>query len=130
MIAGVLYGGVGAYGSFQIDKTASTLEKAKAPEHKEFGFRSIKEWKDGARFTMSLFLGLGLAAIVCGAGIVALQEWARIAWLVASVLLVALVAFLVIEHPGRWRSYLELLAFALPSFVVLYGRFAKNERAI
>ena len=98
------------------------------PERPDFGFTSIGAWKAGVQFNSWLFLGVGTAAIVCGIGIAALKEWARRSWLIASVLLVGFVVFAAVGYADVWRRYVELLAFALPSFIVLYGRNA--DRAI
>lgn len=87
-VVGALYSAVALYTLFNVQETASALEMINAPEHPEFGFTSITEWKEGVRFNSWLFLAVGAAAVVCGIGIIALKEWARRSWLIASVLLV------------------------------------------
>ena len=130
VVAGLIYGAMATYTLFHVDVVATTLEMANAPERKEFGFRSIQDWKVGMRFNAWLYLAVGLAATVCGIGIAALREWARLSWLSASALLVGFVLFVVIQHSEVWARYVELLAFAIPSFIVLRGKWVKSENAI
>jgi hypothetical protein len=130
VIAGFIYGAMAIYMLFHVDEVATTLELAKATEHKEFGFALIESWKSGVRFNAWLYLVVGLAAAICGTGIAALREWARLSWLAASILLIAFVLFVLIQHPDVWTRYVELLAFAIPSFILLRGRWLKVENAI
>lgn len=129
-VLGALYGAVALYMLFTMDGTASVLEMAKAPQQPEFGFMSIDEWKAGVRLNSWLFLAVGTTAIVCGVGIVALREWARRSWLVVSVLLVVFVGIVAVGYTEGWKRYVELLVLALPSFIVLYGKLGKGDRAI
>jgi hypothetical protein len=129
-IAGLAYVAIAVYVFLNIEHTAALLDWAKAPEHKEFGHRTIGEWKQGAWFNASVFFGVGVAAAVCGAGLARLEEWARRSWLIASGLLVVFVVGVAASTGGEWMHYGDLLAFALPSFVLLRRRFGKHERAI
>jgi hypothetical protein len=129
-IVGFAYGAMAIYAFFNIDDTATFLDWLKAPEYKEFGPQTIDEWKRGAWFNASLFFVVGVAAAVCGTGIAALREWARRSWLIASGLLVVFVLVVAITAEDGRRRYLELLAFALPSFVLLRMRLTKNDGAI
>jgi hypothetical protein len=122
VVAGLIYGAMATYALLHVDEVATTLEMAKAPKHKEFGFASIQDWKGGMRFNAWLYLSFGVAATVCGIGIAALREWARLSWLAASALLIGFVLFVVIEHSNVWSRYVDLLAFAIPSFIVLRGK--------
>ena len=130
VIAGLIYGAMAIYMLTHVDEVATTLEMAKATEHKEFGFASIEGWKAGTRFNSWLYLAVCVVATVCGIGITALREWARLSWLGASVLLIGFVLFVVIRHSEIWARYVGLLAFAIPSFIVLRGKWAKAENAI
>ena len=127
---GLAYGAVAIYVLFNVEHTATVLDALKAPEQKEFGFRSIEEWKQGVRFNSWLFLGVGAAAAVCGAGIAVRKEWARRSWVAASILLVLFVVIVAFAGGEGWKRYVELLAFALPSFALLVRSFAREERAI
>jgi hypothetical protein len=130
VIAGLTYGAMAIYMLSHVNEVATTLEMAKAPEHKEFGFASVQDWKEGVRFNAWLYLALGLGATVCGIGITALREWARLFWLGISALLVGFVLFVAIRHSEVWIRYVELLAFAIPSFILLRGRWIKGDNAI
>ena len=129
-VVGLAYSAVAVYGLFNVENAATVLETMKTPEQKAFGFRSIEEWKHGIRFNAWLFLAVGAAAVVCGAGIAVLKEWARRSWLVASVLLVVFVAIVVAGTDDVWKRYVGLLAFALPSFALLARRFKRENGAI
>jgi hypothetical protein len=130
VIAGILYGAMAIYMLSNVNEVASILEMAKATEQKEFGFASIEDWKGGVRFNAWLYLTVGLAATVCGVGITAHREWARISWLVASTLLLSFVLFVVFQYAGAWIRYVELLTFTIPSFVVLRRKLESTENAI
>lgn len=69
VIAGIIYGAMAIIFLSNVDGIATTLEIAKATEHKEFGFTSIEDWKRGAEFNAWLHFMVGLAATVCGIGI-------------------------------------------------------------
>jgi hypothetical protein len=119
VIAGIAYSAMAIYMLGRVDEIATTLEIAKATEHKEFGFASIEDWKRGIRFNIWLYLTIGLTAIVCGLGIAAQKEWARKAWLTASAILLGYLLIAAAYNPVPWVFYVELLAFAVPSFVLL-----------
>jgi len=127
---GLAYSVVAVYALFNVEHTATVLDVLKAPEQKEFGFRSIEEWKQGVQFNSWLFLGVGAVAAVCGAGIAARKEWARRSWVAASTLLVLFVVIVAFWDGDVWKRYVELLAFSLPSFALLMRSFARDERAI
>ena len=127
---GLAYSAVAIYSLLNLEHTGTILEAAKAPEHKEFGFRSIEGWKDGVRFNSWLFLAVGVGAVICGLGITARKEWARRIWFVASTLLVAFVLFVAVGSGDMWKRYVELLALALPSFALLTRSFTRTPRAI
>jgi hypothetical protein len=129
-VLGLAYSAVAIYSLVNVEHTGTILEAVKAPEHKEFGFRSIEEWKDGVRINSWLFLSVGIGAVICGLGITARKEWARRIWLVASMLLVAFVLFVSVGSGDMWRRYIELLALALPSFALLTRSFTRTARAI
>jgi hypothetical protein len=128
-VLGIAYAGVATYSLFNAEGAAG-LEAMKAPEHQAFGFRSVEEWRQGVLFNSWLFLGFGVAAAICGVGIVARREWARRSWLVASVLLVLFVIVVAAATGDVWKRYVELLAFAIPSFAVLMRSFERNKSAI
>jgi len=130
VVLGLAYGAVAAYGLFNAENAATVLETMKAPEHREFGFRSAEEWKQGVQFNSWLFLSLGAAAVVCGAGIAARKEWARRSWLLASILLLIFLAVVAAASGEVWKRYIELLAFALPSFALLIRSFERKDGAI
>jgi hypothetical protein len=130
-VLGLAYGAVAVYGLFNVESAATVLEMMKAPEQKEFGFRSIDEWKQGVWFNSWLFFAVGTAAAVCGIGIAALKDWARRSWLAASVVLVIFVVIVLVwSGDDTWKRYVELLAIALPSFPLLLRRFQVEGRAI
>lgn len=127
---GLAYGAVAVYGLFNIEHAATFLDLLRVPEQKEFGFQSIEEWKQGVRFNSWLFLGVGAAATLCGVGIVAQKEWARRTWVAASTVLVLFVVIVAFADGEVSKRYVELLAFALPSFALLMRSFRREERAI
>ena len=129
-IAGIAYAGIAFYFFFNIESTAAVLEWAKATEHKAFGHRTIGDWKQGAWFNAALFFAVGVAAVICGAGIATLKEWARRAWLTISGLSVLFVIAVAVSSGGEWLHYGDLLVFALPSFVLLHRRFSNASSAI
>jgi hypothetical protein len=127
---GLTYGSVAAYSLFNAEGTAAFLEATKAPEHQEFGFRSIEDWKEGVVFNSWLFLALGAVAAICGAGIAARKEWARRSWLLTSALLIIFVIVVAAANGEVWKRYIELLAFSLPSFALLIRSFEERNSAI
>jgi hypothetical protein len=129
-IAGIAYCGMAAYFFFNIEHTAAVLDWAKATEHKDFGHRTIGEWKQGAWFNASVFFAVGVAAAICGIGIARLKEWARRTWLIASGLFVLFVIAVAVSSGGEWLHYGDLLVFAIPSFVLLHRSFSHADRAI
>lgn len=129
-VLGIAYAGVATYSLFNAEGAAGFLDAMKASGHQAFGFRSVEEWRQGVLFNSWLFLGFGVAAAICGTGIVARREWARRSWLVASVLLVLYVIVVAAATGEVWKRYVELLAFAIPSFAVLMRSFERNKSAI
>lgn len=130
VIAGLTYGAMAVVLLSHVDEIASTLEMVKATEHKEFGFASIEDWKGGARINAWLYFTVGLTATICGAGIAARREWARLSWLVVSTLLLGFVLFVAVRDSEVSVSHVELLAFSIPSLIVLRRRLAQAEDAI
>jgi sterol desaturase/sphingolipid hydroxylase (fatty acid hydroxylase superfamily) len=129
-VLGIAYAGVAIYSLFNADSAAGFLELMKASKNQAFGFGSVQEWRQGVLFNSWLFLGFGVAAAICGAGIAAKKEWARRSWLVASVLVVIFVIVVAAVSGEVWKRYVELLVFAIPSFAVLARSFRSNNGAI
>lgn len=126
VIAGVIYGAIAIYFLSNLDGIAATLEMSKVTKHKEFGFASIGDWKRSVGLDAWLYLTVGLAATVCGTGIAAGREWARMSWLVASTLILGFVLFVALVS----TFYFDLLAFAVPSFVLLRRNLGSTKNSI
>ena len=119
IIAGVAYGAVAILMLFNVEEIARLLDFLGTTEHEAFGFMSIDDWKRSMTLTSWFYLVLGITACVCGVGIFKHQEWARLSWLIVSVALSGLFLILVVQHPEMWSRYIELLVFAIPSFIFL-----------
>lgn len=130
IIAGIVYGTVALLVLLNIEETARLLDLVGATKREEFGFASVNEWKESMRFTSWFYLVLGLTACVCGIGIVMLQEWARVSWLLGSLALVALFVFFVSKNPEYWPCYADLLIFSIPSLLLLNHKFKKAKDEI
>ena len=119
IISGVAYAAVAILMLFNVEEIARLLDSMGATEHKEFGYLSVDDWQRSMTLTSWFNLVLGIAACVCGVGILKQQQWARISWLIVSIILSGLFLFFVVPHPEMWSRYIELLVFAIPSFIVL-----------
>ena len=127
VVLGLAYGALSIYALLNVDEMAGVLQTMRATENKDFGFSSVRDWKESVQSNAWLFLIIGAGAAVCGVGILAKKEWARKCWLFASALVAFYVLFVGLSH-GAWQPHIELLAFAAPSFALLIKKFERKSK--